>query len=144
VLRVALLGALFGFVLSRVGATEYDAIQGMFMLTDLHLAGVIGVAVVVLGAALAVLRRRGVVCESGCARTLVPKPMRPGLVAGSLVFGAGWALTGTCPGTALAQIGEGRLVGAFTVLGILAGAALYGATKPRSSSLGAAAGHRRG
>jgi len=51
-------GLLFGFLLSRVGATRYDNIAGMFLLTDLHLMGVIGTAVVVAGVGLALLRRR--------------------------------------------------------------------------------------
>ena len=47
------------------------------------------------------------------------------MLAGALLFGVGWALSGTCPGTALAQIGEGRLVGLYTASGILLGTALY-------------------
>lgn len=48
--------------------------------------------------------------------------MVPGLVWGSALFGVGWALSGVCPGTALAQVGEGQLAGAVVVLGILGGA----------------------
>jgi hypothetical protein len=43
--RMIVYGLIFGFVLSRAGATDYDAIAGMFRLTDLHLFGVIGTAV---------------------------------------------------------------------------------------------------
>ena len=113
-------GLLFGFVLSRVGATDMDAIAGMFLLTDLHLVGVIGGAVVVAGVGLALLRRR-----SGGQALIQPKPMKPGLVVGAALFGAGWALTGTCPGTGLAQLGEGHLMAVFTLAGILAGSGLY-------------------
>jgi hypothetical protein len=34
---------------------------------------------------------------------------------GRLVFGVGWALSGACPGTALAQLGEGKLYALATV-----------------------------
>jgi uncharacterized membrane protein YedE/YeeE len=105
-------GAVFGFILSRVGATDFDAIAGMFLLTDLHLMGVIGLAAIVAGI--------------GLRRAPIPvKPRKPGNAVGGLLFGAGWALTGTCPGTALAQLGEGRLTVLFTLTGILLGTALY-------------------
>jgi uncharacterized membrane protein YedE/YeeE len=116
------LGALFGFILSRAGATDYDAISGMFRLTDLHLFGVIGTAVAVSAAGFLVARRRGVRTLSGEAVLLTKKPMTRGLVAGALLFGLGWGVSGTCPGTALAQVGEGRLAGIVTFSGILLGA----------------------
>ncbi len=118
-------GLLFGFILSRVDATNFDAIAGMFLLTDLHLMGVIGVAIVVAAPVLAGLRRAGVAGSSGCRLTLRKKPRKPGNIVGGIIFGAGWAITGTCPGTALSQIGEGKLIALFTVAGIFLGAALY-------------------
>ena len=51
-------GALFGFILSRSGATDYDAIRGMFRLTDLHLFGVIGSAVAVSALGFTLARKR--------------------------------------------------------------------------------------
>jgi len=116
--RYLLFGAVFGFILSRAGATRPEAIAGMFLLTDLHLMGVIGVAVLVAGAGFRLLRRS----RTGEVLAITPKPMVPGLVLGSALFGVGWALAGVCPGTALAQIGEGQLAGAVIVLGILGGA----------------------
>lgn len=43
-----------------------------------------------------------------------------------VIGGAGWALSGACPGTSLVQVGEGKLVALFTVVGILTGTYLYG------------------
>ena len=120
--RMIVYGLIFGFVLSRAGATDYDAIAGMFRLTDLHLFGVIGTAVALNAIAFAWLRRAGVRARDGAALALAPKPMTRGLVAGSLIFGAGWAVAGACPGTALAQIGEGRMTGLVVFAGILMGA----------------------
>jgi uncharacterized membrane protein YedE/YeeE len=119
-----LLGALFGLVLVRAGATDYAAIRGMFTLTDLQLFGVIGTAVTTLALAFVMIRRTRARTLSGAPIVLEAKPVAPGLVVGALAFGAAWALTGTCPGTALAQLGEGRLYGAFTLAGLLAGVAL--------------------
>lgn len=122
--RHLLLGALFGFVLVRAGATDEMAIREMFLLTDLHLVGVIGTAVAALALLFLWVRRRGVRTLGGAPVVLERKAMVPGLVGGALAFGAGWAVSGTCPGTAIAQIGEGRLHGVFTLGGILAGVML--------------------
>jgi hypothetical protein len=108
-------GALFGVLLSRARATDYDAITGMFLLRDLHLMGVIGVAVVTAALGMAVLRARG------RAQGIQPKPYHRLVFAGGLIVGIGWALSGACPGTALAQIGEGKLYALATVLGLVAG-----------------------
>jgi len=100
-------GALFGFALSRARVTDYDTIAGMFRLTDLHLVGVIGSAIATAAVGFWLLRRSG-------NRTLT-----------------GWALSGACPGTALAQVGEGKLAALFTVGGILGGTYLYGRVRSR-------------
>lgn len=123
--RHVLFGALFGFILVRIGATEFDAIRDMFLLRDLHLAIVIGLGIAVSAVGFAVLRRTRARSMTGEPLALQAKPMQPGLVTGSLLFGVGWALSGTCPGTALAQIGHGQLAGLATFAGILAGAWLY-------------------
>jgi uncharacterized protein len=49
---------------------------------------------------------------------------------GGLLFGAGWAIMGYCPGTSLGAIGEGRWHAVWAVLGMLAGAALYAEVYP--------------
>lgn len=124
-IRTLVFGLLFGFLLSRVGATDFDAIAGMFLFDDLHLVGVIGLAMVVAGLGLAVIERRGVQDADGAPMQIARKPMKPGLIVGGLIFGIGWALTGTCPGTALSQLGEGKLTAVFTITGIVAGTGLY-------------------
>lgn len=122
--RVTLFGMLFGFALSRVGATDYDAIAGLFQLRDFTLAGVMGVAIALLAIAFTLLRRLRPLRSSGEPLSLEQKPMQRGLALGSLLFGAGWALAGTCPGTALAQLGEGRLAAVATLAGILVSSGL--------------------
>ena len=50
-----------------------------------------------------------------------------GLLFGSLLFGAGWSIAGTCPGPVTAMIGEGRVGGLYVVAGLLGGVALQAA-----------------
>lgn len=123
--RYVLFGLMFGFVLARAGATSYDAIVGMFRLTDLHLFGVIGAAVAVSAVGFQLFRRGIWRTRTAQPPALVPKPMTPGVIWGGLLFGVGWAIAGTCPGTALAQLGEGHLVALFTFAGILLGSYLH-------------------
>lgn len=114
-------GALFGVLLVAARASDFDAITGMFLLTDFHLYGVIGVAVAVAAVGLQLLRRSRAHALLADSISVSPKPMKPGLVLGALVFGAGWAIAGVCPGPALTQIGEGKLSGVAASLGILLG-----------------------
>jgi uncharacterized membrane protein YedE/YeeE len=132
-----LFGILFGFVLSRARATDYDTIAGMFRLTDLHLMLVIGGAIATAALGLWVLRRRGNLTASGQPVEMRRKPWHRGAIWGGLVFGAGWALSGACPGTSLVQVGEGKLVALFTVAGILVGTYAYGWVRSNLGKSGA-------
>lgn len=49
---------------------------------------------------------------------------------GGLLFGAGWAVMGFCPGTSVGAIGEGRWHAIWAVLGMLVGAAIYAEAYP--------------
>ena len=53
------LGTLFGVVLSRSGAADYDFIQAMFLFTNFQLYGIIGTAVVLTAPGLWLIQRRG-------------------------------------------------------------------------------------
>jgi uncharacterized membrane protein YedE/YeeE len=127
-------GALFGFLLSRAGATTFDHYAGLFLFRDLQLLWVIGVAVVTGSLGVLLLQwRTPRSLYQGEPLSFTPKPWKRGLVLGSLLFGAGWGLTASCPGTALAMIGEGKLAPLFTLAGILAGTWLYGWQQDRSA-----------
>jgi hypothetical protein len=49
---------------------------------------------------------------------------------GGVLFGAGWAVMGYCPGTALGALGEGRWHAVWAILGMLVGAAIYAEAYP--------------
>jgi uncharacterized membrane protein YedE/YeeE len=42
-------------------------------------------------------------------------------IAGSIVFGTGWAITGACPGPALAMLASGHVLGGVVVAGLFVG-----------------------
>jgi hypothetical protein len=128
-----LCGIAFGFWLSWTGFTRYDVILGALTFRDPYLWLMFPTAVGAGFAGLWLLRAAG-------ARTLVGRapvswdriPVRREHLWGSALFGAGWALAGTCPGPAIAQLGQARLAGLFTLGGIFLGVALRGYLTSRS------------
>jgi len=66
----------------------------------------------------------------------VTKPTRNHLVGG-MIFGTGWAVSGTCPGPVAAQLGRGQLAALFTLGGIFCGVALFGYLKRRREAAAA-------
>lgn len=127
-----LFGTAFGWVLSRSGAADYDYIQGMFLLDNFQLYGIIGSAVVVTAPGLWLLKRLGHTA-TGQPLRVSPKPRHPGNVLGGVLFGIGWSITGMCPGPILVNLGEGKLYAVGALAGVLCGAALFGVLYPRLS-----------
>ena len=54
---------------------------------------------------------------------------------GTLRVGIGWGLSGTCPGTALVQLGGGHIIALTTIAGILLGNWLYASLRPERFGL---------
>ncbi|MBX3723538.1 MAG: YeeE/YedE family protein [Turneriella sp.] len=129
-----ILGTAFGYILIRAGVSSYDVIRDMFLLKSWHMYGVLGIAVPVsfLGIQLwKKLRRQPLL--GGETEWNVEK-LSKNHVVGGLISGAGWALTGACPGPALAILGYGLYSGAFIVLGIFLGTYVYAWLEERRTS----------
>jgi uncharacterized membrane protein YedE/YeeE len=145
-LRGALFGAGFGFVLYKVGATRYSRVMGMLTLRDTKVMKfaftAIGVASLGYGLAAAL----GV----SEAWNLVPRVM-PFLglahLVGGVLFGLGLGVSGLCPGTCVAkaggQGGNKRFATPAAVLGLGAGVLLYAALKDPLTSAGIIAADQR-
>ncbi len=125
-LQYMIFGTIFGFVLSRVGASDYDLIFKMFTAEDLKLAYVIITAILTAGVSMRVLARLGMKGRGGAPINVSKKPlqMKKNIIGGT-IFGLGWAISGACPGTVLAQVGEGKLLGLVTMFGMILGTFLY-------------------
>jgi uncharacterized membrane protein YedE/YeeE len=117
-------GLLMGATLSLVGFTDFAEVHKMFIFADLRLLFLFAATVGITMAAFAILGRNA---------NIPKKSYTKGTIPGSILFGAGWAITGACPSIALVQLGEGKLVAGFTILGILAG--VWGYRKLASGGL---------
>ena len=119
------LGTMFGFVLSRSGAADYDYIQAMFLFEDVQLYGIIATAVVVTAPGVWLIKRRGRTLF-GRKLEIELKPLHRGNLAGGALFGIGWSIAGMCPGPILVNIGEGKVYALAALAGALTGAAAFG------------------
>ncbi len=128
------LGTIFGFALSRSGAADYDYIQGMFLFERFQLYGILAAGVLFTAPGLWLIKRRARTL-SGRPIEIELKPMNRGTIAGSLLFGVGWSLTGMCPGPILVNIGEGKVYALAALAGAVAGAALFGSLYDRMQPL---------
>jgi uncharacterized protein len=117
-------GSVFGIGLLVSGMTDTQKVQGfldIFGAWDPTLAFVMG------GAILPMVVAWRFAARQRTAMTGAPMP-HPGrgpvdarLIGGSVLFGAGWAIAGLCPGPALASLGFGGTGGVIFLLAMMAG-----------------------
>jgi uncharacterized membrane protein YedE/YeeE len=115
-LRFGLAGLALGFGLSRIGFSDFGEVHKLFTFADLRLLWTFAAAVGLCFAGYAALSKWG---------TAPARALHTGSVAGGLLFGVGWAITGACPGVVLVQLGEGKWPAIVTAAGIVAGTWLY-------------------
>ena len=114
-------GVIMGALIQRVGASSPRMILKSLRLEDLtiikFMATTIGVATILT-----------YVMNLGMPMHLDVKPTYViGVILGGLIFGAGFAIGGYCPGTCVVGIGEGRKDGFAALLGGVVGALAFAA-----------------
>lgn len=114
-----LLGAVFGAVLQLSGASSHTKIIGTLRLKDFTIMKLILTAI---GIGLIGVHALDAV---GVAHMKVKDLYLPGIVIAGLIFGVGFAVTGYCPGTALAAAAEGKPDAWVTIVGGLFGALTF-------------------
>lgn len=111
------MGALFGMALLSSGAADFDAMARMFRFEEAHLYALAGMTTLVAFLGLRVLLRS----RAGEGVRARPRSIHTGSIPGGVIFGVGWGLSGTCPGTALAQLGSGHVIALVTAAGVVLG-----------------------
>lgn len=114
-----LFGLAFGFLLQKGGVGKFNVLVGQLLLQDFTVAKVMLTAIVVGMIGVFTLHHFGKV-------DLHLKPTRIGAnVIGGLLFGAGFALLGYCPGTVAVALGQGSWDALFGMAGLVVGSWVF-------------------
>ena len=124
-LTALVVGLLFGFLLQKGGATDYRVLVNQLLLRDFTVLKIIFSAIVVGSLGFQLLLRVGLVDPS--IKPLKPKP----IIIGGLIFGAGFALLGYCPGTLAGAIGSGSIHALLGAVGMVAGSSVFANLYPK-------------
>jgi hypothetical protein len=115
----AMFGLAFGFLLQKGGAGKFHVLIGQLLLQDWTVAKIMLTAIIVGMIGIFPLHHFAKV-------NLHIKPTRIGAnIIGGLLFGAGFALIGYCPGTAAAALGQGSWDALFGMTGLIAGSWMF-------------------
>jgi len=126
-------GVIFGIVLVKSEVVSWYRIQEMFRFQSFHMYGILGSAMLTALVSVQILRRLGLSSLTGERISVPPKVLGHGYRywIGGLIFGAGWALTGACPGPLFALVGSGASVFIIVAVAALAGTWMYGYLRSR-------------
>ena len=117
------IGIAFGFALERAGLGNARKLSAQFLLRDFTVVKVMFTAVVTAMLGVYWLGRLGIVDGSFL---YVPDTYLGPQTAGGVLFGAGFALAGLCPGTSCVSAATGRGDGLATAAGLFAGVLVTG------------------
>ncbi len=121
-----LIGVVFGITLCWTGMSNPNVIRGALLFEQSYLFLFFAAAVLTATVGLRVLRRyqrRAVLTDAPIAWE--PEPPQRRHIAGALIFGLGWGVSGACPGPIATQIGQGVPWAVFTLVGAAAGVYLF-------------------
>ena len=116
---ILLLGFLFGAALQYSKLNRYNTISGMATLENYAVAKAIAVAIGVGAVIIAVE------IGLGLASYHIKPFLLGGIAIGGIIFGAGMAILGYCPGTLPVSLGEGSVDALIGIVGALAGGFIY-------------------
>ena len=133
----AIIGVVFGVVLSWSGLTSPEIIRAGLLFQDPYLFLVFAGAMLTALVGLRILRVRApralLTGERVQWETVQPERRH---VAGSVLFGIGWGVAGVCPGPIATQLGQGIAWGIPTTVGLVAGIVLFGRLQRRAQCEG--------
>ncbi len=145
-LRGALFGAGFGFVLYQVGATRYSRVMGMLTLRDTKVMKFAFTAIAVASLGYGLAAALGVAEDWNLVPRVMPFLGAAHLVGGVL-FGLGLGVSGLCPGTCVAKAGgrggEKRYAAPAAIAGLVAGVFLFAVLKDPLTAAGIIAADQR-
>ncbi len=132
-LKYLILGTLFGFVLIKSEVVSWFRIQEMFRFQDIHMYGIIGIAVIIGILSIQIIKRNNLKDMQGTPISIPPKDSSQvtRYLMGGAMFGLGWALLGACPGPMFALLGSGLSIMLVPIAAAIAGTYTYGALRDK-------------
>ncbi len=127
-LGAVVIGVAFGFVLERAGFGRAQKLVAQFYLTDMAVFRVMFTAVVTAAVGSSLLAAIGLL-DLKAVTVNYPTFLWP-MVAGGLLVGAGFVISGYCPGTSVVAAASGKLDGLLTVAGVVLGMIGYAEIQP--------------
>jgi uncharacterized membrane protein YedE/YeeE len=128
-IMILIYGFLFGAILQSAKLNRYDTISGMATLENFKVAKAIALAI---GVGVILIN---IEIGLGFASYHTKPLILGGVVLGGLIFGAGMAILGYCPGTMIVSLGEGSLDAGAGLIGGLLGGLVYTIVLPSISGL---------
>ncbi|KAB1196409.1 MULTISPECIES: YeeE/YedE family protein [Haloferax] len=125
-------GLIFGFGLGLSNMARPEVVLDFLQFDDFGLVFVMGGAAVVTGTVFALAEatgRRAPLTGIDYGRRL--KSFDKNVVTGGVIFGAGWGISGICPGAAYASLGVGNYPILVAIGGMFLGAYLQGLWRAR-------------
>ncbi len=119
-------GIIFGITFIKAEIISWYRIQEMFRLQSFHMYGIIGSALLVGMISVYIIKKFRLHTISDEPITISKKIFNKGQIYGGLIFGLGWGLSGACPGSLFALIGNGYSVILVTLISAIAGTWFYG------------------
>lgn len=122
-------GALFGFVLFKVGAIRYSRVEGMLLLRDLKIMKFAFTGIATASIIYGLANIFGFAENTNLIPRIMPY-MGVAHLIGGVMFGIAMASAGFCPGTCVARVGAGKFISAAGVIGLVMGVIIYNAIQP--------------
>lgn len=120
------IGVVFGTVISWSGMASPEIIRHALLVEQAYLFLMFASAVATASLGIALLRRRErAALLTGDRLSYGRDPVGRHHIAGSLLFGIGWAVADACPAPIAAQIGQGVPWAVFTLTGVASGVWLF-------------------
>jgi uncharacterized membrane protein YedE/YeeE len=120
----AVVGVVFGVVLSWTGLTSPDVLREGLLFENAYLYLFFASAVLTSFIGLRLVRGRRALITGERVDWKLQKP-QPRHIYGSLIFGIGWGVADACPGPIATQLGQGVWWSVFTLAGVLIGVRVF-------------------
>jgi hypothetical protein len=129
-----LIGFAFGFVLERAGFGDPKKLAAQFYLRDMTVFKVMFTGIITAGMGMGIAGGFGLIDLTALSEGAISFTYLWPMLVGGLALGAGFIISGYCPGTCVVASASGHVDGMITFGGVIVGSVIYGALFPLLSS----------